>query len=110
MTQINFRIDDRLKSEADYILDRIGISMSSALNIFVRQLIAHRGIPFEVRIPDEPLSSPARIRQAMDDYDNGGMNYHFHELPEDASDAPLGQGVKKRPSSGRRTRHAKAVV
>ena len=106
MTQINFRIEDDLKTEADYVLDRIGISMSSALNIFIRQLIARRGIPFEVCVPDNPLASSDRIRQAMQDYDNGRKNYHFHELPaEDETDSPANA-----PRMKGRTRNAKTVV
>lgn len=106
MTQINFRIEDDLKTEADYVLDRIGISMSSALNIFIRQLIARRGIPFEVCVPDNPLASSDRIRQAMQDYDNGRKNYHFHELPaEDETDSSANA-----PRMKRRARNAKAVV
>ena len=106
MTQINFRIEDDLKTEADYILDRIGISMSSALNIFIRQLIARRGIPFEVRMPDNPLSSPDRIRQAIQDYDNGKKNYHFHELPADEDTSPSENTSRMK----RGARDAKAVV
>ena len=106
MTQINFRLEDDLKAEADYILDRIGISMSSALNIFIRQLIARRGIPFEVRVPDNPLASPDKIRQAMQDYDNGRKNYHYHELPLE-SDAASSDSA---PRMKRRTHHAKALV
>jgi DNA-damage-inducible protein J len=105
MTQISFRIEDDLKTEADYILDRIGMSMSSALGIFIRQLIVHRGIPFEVRIPDDSLASPARIQQAMRDFDNGRRNYSYHELPGDIDDEDVG-----RVSSHRRTRRAKALV
>ncbi len=106
MAQINFRIEDNLKTEADYILDRIGISMSSALNIFIRQLIARRGIPFEVRVPDNPLSSPDRIRQAIQDYDNGKKNYHFHELPADEDTSPSENTSRMK----RGARDAKAVV
>lgn len=106
MTQINFRIEDDLKTEADYILDRIGISMSSALNIFIRQLIARRGIPFEVRVPDNPLSSPDRIRQAIQDYDNGKKNYHFHELPADEDTSPSENTSRMKKGA----RDAKAVV
>ena len=105
MAQICFRIEDNLKTEADYILDRIGMSMSSALGIFIRQLIVHRGIPFEVRIPDDSLASPARIQQAMRDFDNGRRNYSYHELPGDIDDEDVG-----RVSSHRRTRRAKALV
>ena len=91
MIQINFRIDNNLKSEADYVLSNLGLSMSSALNMFIRQLVAHRGIPFEVRMPDHPLSSSTQIQQALLDYENGRKNYHYHELPEEdgrAADAP----------------------
>ena len=106
MTQINFRLEDDVKAEADYILDKIGISMTSALNIFVRQLIARRGIPFEVRLPSNPLASPDRIRKALQDYDDGRKNYHFHELPED-EDASHAVGE---PRMKRSVRHAKAMV
>lgn len=105
MIQINFRIEDDLKSEADYVLSNIGINMSSALNMFIRQLVAHRGIPFEVRMPDNSLSSPARIRQAMLDYENGKKNYHYHELPEEDFGNP-----DEPKTHSRSRRHAKAMV
>ena len=104
MTQISFRIEDDLKTQADYILDQIGISMSSALNIYIRQLIARRGIPFEVRVPDNPLSSPDSIRQAMQDYENGRKNYHFHELPADEdTDSSTSASSMKRESNNAKT-------
>ena len=81
MAQVNFRIEDDLKAEADYIFNRIGLNMSAALTIFIRQVIDRRGIPFELKISDESLSSPERILQAARDYANGKKNYSFHELP-----------------------------
>ena len=105
MIQINFRIDDDLKSEADYVLGNIGLTMSSALNMFIRQLVADRGIPFEVRMPDNSLSNPARIRQAMLDYENGKKNYHYHELPDEGS---RDQGEPKNQSES--SLHAKTMV
>ena len=62
-------------------------------------------LPFEVRIPDDSLASPARIQQAMRDFDNGRRNYSYHELPSDIDDEDAG-----RVSSHRRTRRAKALV
>lgn len=105
MIQVNFRTEDDVKAEADYILSKIGISMSAALNMFIHQLVIHRGIPFEVVVPRDPLADPDRIRQAMDDYENGAVNYHYHELPEDAEESANTSGQRNR-----RTRRAKAMV
>jgi len=48
------RIDSNLKNEAEAILDQLGISPSSALSMFYRQVILHNGLPFEVRLPAKP--------------------------------------------------------
>ena len=50
MAQINFRVEDDLKTQADYIFSQLGMSMSSALTIFIRQVIDRRAIPFEIRL------------------------------------------------------------
>ena len=103
MAQVNFRIEDDLKTEADYIFGRIGLSMSAALNIFIRQVVDHRGIPFEIRISDTSLSSPERILLAARDYENGKKNYHFHELPSMAASTDSSR-------ANRRARRAKTLV
>ena len=77
--QISFRVDDYTKREAEIILNGIGISMSSALTIFLRQVVARRGIPMELSY--DSLTDPQKIEQARIDYANGRKNYHFHELP-----------------------------
>ena len=46
-TNINFRTDESTKSEAEEIFSQLGISMSAALNMFLRQVIIRGGIPFE---------------------------------------------------------------
>ena len=103
MAQVNFRVEDDLKTEADYILGRIGLSMSAALNIFIRQVVDRRGIPFEIRISDTSLSSPERILQAARDYENGKKNYHFHELPTMGASTDSSR-------ANRRSRRAKTLV
>ena len=100
--QVNFRVDDAIKRKADISLNGIGISMSSALNIFLRQVVARQAIPMELRY--DPLTDPARLEQAFSDYENGRKNYHFHELP------PLPDGDAEIPMKKRTFRHAKALV
>lgn len=46
MSRISIRMDDKLREEAEQILDEIGLSMSGAVNIFVRQLVREGGLPF----------------------------------------------------------------
>ena len=46
MTRISIRMDENLRKEADAILDELGLNMSSAVNIFVKQLVRQGGLPF----------------------------------------------------------------
>jgi len=39
MTRISIRMDDELRKEADTILNELGLNMSSAVNLFVKQLV-----------------------------------------------------------------------
>lgn len=45
------RIEPEVKEEAESILAALGISASNAINMFYKQIILNRGIPFEVKIP-----------------------------------------------------------
>ena len=48
-TQI--RIDSGLKKEASELFSKLGLDMSSAVNIFLKQCVLREGIPFEVSMP-----------------------------------------------------------
>ena len=48
-TQI--RIDESLKKQATELFSQLGIDMSSAMNIFLRQCVMRGGLPFEVTLP-----------------------------------------------------------
>ena len=45
-------IDPHIKREAEAILKELGLSVSQSFEIFYRQIIAQRGLPFELRIPN----------------------------------------------------------
>ena len=57
MAQVNFRIDDDVKQDADALFDRLGMTLSTAITVFLRQSIARRGLPFEVT--EDPFCSPS---------------------------------------------------
>jgi DNA-damage-inducible protein J len=46
------RLTPEVKRQAEIILKNLGISISAAQEIFYRQIIAHHGIPFDVRLPN----------------------------------------------------------
>ncbi len=46
MTQINVRVEEKTKKAAGKMLADIGLDMSSAINMFLRQVIVEEGLPF----------------------------------------------------------------
>ncbi len=65
-TNINIRVDENLKHKAEAIFADLGISMSTAMNMFLRYSVRYGGIPFDLRV-DVPN---AETRAAIDDVDN----------------------------------------
>ncbi len=77
-TNINVRVDSTLKQEAEVLFNDLGLSMSSAINMFLRSAVSHDGIPFEVR----RQAPNAETKSALDEYEemkkNSG-NYKRYE-------------------------------
>lgn len=44
------RIEPEVKREASAILDELGLSMSTAMNMFLRAVIRKGGMPFEMKV------------------------------------------------------------
>ena len=65
------RIDPELKRQAEAILDEIGLKPRAALELFYKQIIKRRAIPFPVQADspeDEVLSSSARRNALADEF------------------------------------------
>ena len=63
-TSVNVRTTEDVKKGAEVILNGLGLNISSAVNLFLKQVINYRGIPFDLRLPNE------KTLQAMDDIEN----------------------------------------
>lgn len=50
---IQTRIDPGVKSKAQRILNKLNISMSEAISLFLTQVSLNKGIPFEIKIPNK---------------------------------------------------------
>ena len=60
-SNVSFRIDTDLKNEAENLFNQLGLSMTAAYNIFLRQAVREKRIPFDVSlIPNEKTALAMR--------------------------------------------------
>jgi DNA-damage-inducible protein J len=52
LTSLNIKIDRELKTEADMLFNAMGMNLTTAVNIFVRQAVAEQALPFQVHLTE----------------------------------------------------------
>ena len=83
-TLVNFRIDEDTKKEMEEVCNELGITMSSALNIFVKKMTREKRIPFDVSI--DPFYSESNIKyleKVVSNIETGTTKLEEHELIEE---------------------------
>jgi DNA-damage-inducible protein J len=63
-TNLSIRLDRGLKDEADQIFNAMGMSLTTAITVFVRQAVRQKKIPFEISLSDSDSRTIA-MRDAM---------------------------------------------
>ncbi|MCC8192821.1 MAG: type II toxin-antitoxin system RelB/DinJ family antitoxin [Ruminococcus sp.] len=77
MAQISVRVDDETKRLAESVCDDIGISMSTAINIYLKKLSRERRIPFDVSAdPFYSEENMKRLQRAVNDLNAGKGKIH----------------------------------
>ena len=61
---VNFKMDSQLKAEADELFAELGMNMTTAINVFIRQAVRQRKIPFEVAADIPNAETIAAMREA----------------------------------------------
>lgn len=68
------RIEPELKEEAESILSDLGISASSAITMFYKQIIINKGIPFELKLKvKKPLAYGSLTKEQLNTEIEEGM-------------------------------------
>ncbi len=83
MAQVNFRIEDEVKANAEKALKEMGLNMSTAINLFLVKVAREKRIPFEVNA--DPFYSPeniAELERRAESIKNGSSTLKEHELIE----------------------------
>ena len=61
------RVEPDIKEQAEVVLNQLGIPMSNAVSMFLRQVVLQRGIPFEIKLPDRvPVSYGTLTKEQLD--------------------------------------------
>ena len=63
-TTIQVRIDEATKNKAAAVLNNLGMDTSTAINVFLRQVIAENGLPFQPKQPAFNSETLAAIQEA----------------------------------------------
>ena len=71
----SIKLDKEAKEQAKLIFKELGITMGDAFNMFLSQVNLHKGIPFEIKIPNDTTKQVIREARV-------GKNVHEFSLDE----------------------------
>lgn len=64
---LTVRVEPQLKSDAEAILGELGIPAGSAITMFYKQIVIHRGLPFAITLDPQPV--PSLDRMTREEFD-----------------------------------------
>lgn len=86
-TNINIRIDENLKKQFDELCEELGLTMTTAINMFAKAMIRHQGIPFEISLHKPNTETIMAIEEA----EKGIGLSKAYDTVEDAMNAMLNE-------------------
>ncbi|MBF1690821.1 type II toxin-antitoxin system RelB/DinJ family antitoxin [Streptococcus sanguinis] len=77
-TSMSIRLDSEVKEQAQQVFNSLGMDMTTAINIFLRQAIQYQGLPFDVR-----LDESRKLMEVLADLDqNRNMSQSFGSVSD----------------------------
>ncbi|RAI79649.1 type II toxin-antitoxin system RelB/DinJ family antitoxin [Macrococcoides goetzii] len=68
---ITLRVDKELKEDADKVLKSLGLTISTAFDMYLQQIVLTNSIPFELKLPEDKVSKNeiySLISEALEEY------------------------------------------
>lgn len=62
---LNIRVDESTRLEAERIFDQLGLTMSGAINMFLKQVVRERAVPLSMEL--DPMFTPRSIKEDMEE-------------------------------------------
>ena len=95
------RVEPEVKEQAEAVLEQLGIPMSNAIGLFLRQVVLQRGIPFEMKLPsNRPLDIGTMSKETFDAEVQKGMASFAAGRTSSATDVHARMRVSMRKGSG----------
>lgn len=57
------RVEPTVKEQAEVILEQLGLPMSNAINMFLRQVVLQKGIPFDMKLPRYQITDMSALSE-----------------------------------------------
>ena len=77
-TSMSIRLDSEVKEQAQQVFSNLGMDMTTAINIFLRQAIQYQGLPFDVRLDEN-----RKLLEVLTDFDqNRNMSQSFESVSD----------------------------
>lgn len=95
---VRARVEPELKERAEAMLNAMGLSATTAITLFYRQIIQRRALPFEIRVPNAPTQramQAARSGRGVISADS------MDDLLAKLDDSKPARTVKRKARSGR---------
>lgn len=86
MANINVRIDEKVKKAAEKVFNEVGITASTAINMFYKQVIRTNSIPFEIKaeVPNKKTLKALKEVEDMEKHPDKSRSYkNVDELMKD---------------------------
>ena len=97
-SNIYARVEPEIKDQAEQVLIQLGIPMSNAISMFLRQIIMQRGIPFAMRLPaNEPVAfgamTPAQLNAELEKGYADVVAGRLHDLDDVVAEMESDYGI-----------------
>ena len=80
MASITARVDENVKKEGETLFKKMGLNMSTAMNLFLKKCILEQGIPFELKVPNRET---LKAMQETDDILSGKIERKGYNSAEE---------------------------
>lgn len=83
MANISLRVDDAVKRQVESICSELGMSLSTATNIFYKKMISYGGIPFELKVdPFYSEENQTHLEKVINNYYNEKSQPIYKDITE----------------------------
>lgn len=82
--EVRTRLSPELKKEATSILADCGLNLSDAYRLFLKQVVRHRGLPFDVKVPNAETIEAMKEVTALSSNPGKDLYEVINELEENS--------------------------